>query len=150
MPTKKCLCIVTLLFLMILGVSAQGNAVYKFKGKLGEKFPIMMELCSSGVTAWGDYYYTSQGASKKLVLNGESDFNEGTGIMWTLKETVNGQFNGVFMLVWDRRDEYAKNGHLLITGTYFNAKHQQFSVLLKCYEDGYYYDNTYYKSHSYE
>ena len=138
------------LFMAVLTVSAQGNAVYKFKGKLGEKFPIMMELCSSGVTAWGDYYYTSQGASKKLVLNGESDFNEGTGIMWTLKETVNGQFNGVFMLVWDRRDDYAKNGHLLITGTYFNAKHQQFSVLLKCYEDGYYYDNTYYKSHSYE
>lgn len=147
---KKLLCIAALLVLTILDVSAQGNAVYKFKGKLGEKFPIMMELCSSGVTAWGDYYYTSQGASKKLVLNGESDFNEGTGIRWTLKETVNGQFNGVFMLVWDRRDEYAKNGHLLITGTYFNAKHQQFSVLLKCYEDGYYYDNTYYKSHSYE
>lgn len=147
---KKLLCIAALLVLTILDVSAQGNAVYKFKGKLGEKFPIMMELCSSGVTAWGDYYYTSQGASKKLVLNGESDFNEGTGIMWTLKETVNGQFNGVFMLVWDRRDDYAKNGHLLITGTYFNAKHQQFSVLLKCYEDGYYYDNTYYKSHSYE
>jgi hypothetical protein len=147
---KKLLCIAALLVLTILDVSAQGNAVYKFKGKLGEKFPIVMELCSSGVTAWGDYYYTSQGASKKLVLNGESDFNEGTGIMWTLKETVNGQFNGVFMLVWDRRDDYAKNGHLLITGTYFNAKHQQFSVLLKCYEDGYYYDNTYYKSHSYE
>lgn len=147
---RKSICIAVLLFMSILTLSAQGNAVYKFKGKLGEKFPIMMELCSSGVTAWGDYYYTSQGASKKLVLNGESDFNEGTGIRWTLKETVNGQFNGVFMLVWDRRDEYAKNGHLLITGTYFNAKHQQFSVLLKCYEDGYYYDNTYYKSHSYE
>ena len=147
---RKSICIAVLLFMSILTLSAQGNAVYKFKGKLGEKFPIMMELCSSGVTAWGDYYYTSQGASKKLVLDGESDFNEGTGIRWTLKETVNGQFNGVFMLVWDRRDEYAKNGHLLITGTYFNAKHQQFSVLLKCYEDGYYYDNTYYKSHSYE
>lgn len=147
---RKSICIAVLLFMSILTLSAQGNAVYKFKGKLGEKFPIMMELCSSGVTAWGDYYYTSQGASKKLVLNGESDFNEGTGIRWTLKETVNGQFNGVFMLVWDRRDDYAKNGHLLITGTYFNAKHQQFSVLLKCYEDGYYYDNTYYKSHSYE
>lgn len=146
----KSICMAVVLFMAVLTVSAQGNAVYKFKGKLGEKFPIMMELCSSGVTAWGDYYYTSQGASKKLVLNGESDFNEGTGIMWTLKETVNGQFNGVFMLVWDRRDDYAKNGHLLITGTYFNAKHQQFSVLLKCYEDGYYYDNTYYKSHSYE
>lgn len=147
---KKSMFMAVFLFIAILKVSAQGNAVYKFKGKLGEKFPIMMELCSSGVTAWGDYYYTSQGASKKLVLNGESDFNEGTGIRWTLKETVNGQFNGVFMLVWDRRDEYAKNGHLLITGTYFNAKNQQFSVVLKCYEDGYYYDNTYYKSHSYE
>ena len=125
MPTKKCLCIAALLFMAILGVSAQGNAVYKFKGKLGEKFPIMMELCASDISAWGEYYYTSQGASKKLVLDGEPDVNEGSGTRWTLKETVNGIYNGVFMLVWDRRGNYAKNGHLLITGTYFNAKNQQ-------------------------
>lgn len=147
---KKLLCIAALLVLTILDVSAQGNAVYKFKGKLGEKYPIMMELCATENSAWGEYYYTSQGASKKLFLEGGPDSNESSGTLWMLKETVNNQLNGVFILVWDRRSNYAKNGHLLLTGTYFNAKHQQFSVVLKCYEDGYYYDNTYYKSHSYE
>ena len=76
---KKLLCIAALLVLTILDVSAQGNAVYKFKGKLGEKFSIMMELCASDISAWGEYYYTRQGASKKLVLDGEQDVNEGSG-----------------------------------------------------------------------
>ena len=146
---KKVLLSLLILMFSCLQMSAQGNAVYKFKGKLGEKFPIMMELCASDISAWGEYFYISQGASKKLKLDGEPDVNEETGTRWMLKETVNSKLNGVFMLVWDRRGNYAKNGHLLITGTYFNAKNQQFSVVLKCYEDGYYYDNTYYKSHSY-
>lgn len=147
---KRSICVTVFLFVAILGISAQGNSVYYFKGKLGEKFPIMMELCATENSAWGEYYYTSQGASKKLFLEGGPDANESSGTIWMLKETVNGQFNGVFMLVWDRRSNYAKNGHLLLTGTYFNVKNLQFSVVLKCYEDGYYYDNTYYKSHSYE
>lgn len=133
------------LFLMILlsvfstsVALAQGNAVYKFKGKIGGKYAIVMELNATASWAGGSYYYVSQGSKKKLEVSGEPDYDNPEGARWILKEEVNGRYNGVFFLKWDRFSEYSRDGAMHITGTYINVKKQQFSVKLDAY-DAYHY-----------
>lgn len=125
-------------FFCLIGISAQGNAVYKFKGKIGGKYAIIMELNATASSAWGSYYYVSQGPKKKLELSGEPDFDEQSDTQWILQEEVDGHFNGMFVLNWDRFSEYSRDGAMHITGTYINVKKQKFSIKLDAY-DAYHY-----------
>jgi hypothetical protein len=93
-----------------------------------------MELNATAGSAWGNYYYVSQGPKKKLNLNGEIDLDSESDSRWIFKEEVNGKYNGVFILNWDRLNSYSANGYKTITGIYINVKKQQFSVDLKCYK----------------
>lgn len=134
--------LVTLSCVLLLWVAcafSQGNGIFKFKGKIGGQFPIVMELSATASSAWGSYYYVSQGPKKKLDLSGEVDLNSESDIRWIIKEEVNGKFNGVFILDWDRLSSYSTGGYKTITGLYINVKKQQFSVDLKCYKADHYY-----------
>ena len=112
--------------------------MFWFKGKIG-KYPIVMELNATAGSAWGDYYYVSQGSNNKLQLSGGPDFDDDSGLKWVLEETVDGKFNGFFVLRWDRFSEYSKNGYTRITGTYVNVKNKKYNVDLKCYKSDHYY-----------
>ncbi|MBR3455029.1 MAG: hypothetical protein IKH26_06880 [Bacteroidaceae bacterium] len=115
----------------VLSVSAQGNGVFRFKGKIGN-YPIVMELNATAASAWGDYYYVSQGSKNKLQLNGDRDLSDESGLKWVLEETVDDKLNGYFFLRWDRLSEYSKDGSMRITGTYINVKNKKYTVELKC------------------
>ena len=104
---KRTLVLFAIIFLCVNGVVAQGNAVFRFKGKIGGQFPIVMELSATASSAWGSYYYVSQGPKKKLDLNGEVDLDSESDTRWIIKEEVNGKFNGVFYLNWDRLSSYS-------------------------------------------
>lgn len=79
---KKLFALAFLALAFTVGVSAQGNAVFKFKGKIGGQFPIVMELSATAGSAWGSYYYVSQGPKKKLDLDGEIDLDNESGTRW--------------------------------------------------------------------
>jgi hypothetical protein len=127
----KKLVLFVLLSWAVLSASAQGNAVFRFKGKIGN-YPIVMELNATATSAWGDYYYVSQGPKNKLQLNGNRDFDDDTELKWVLEETVDDELNGYFFLRWDRLSEYSKDGSMRITGTYINVKNKKYNVELKC------------------
>ncbi len=131
---KRIIILITVLSFSVLSSFAQGNATFYFKGKIGGQFPIVMELNATAGSAWGNYYYVSQGPKKKLNLNGEIDLDSESDSRWIFKEEVNGKYNGVFILNWDRLNSYSANGYKTITGIYINVKKQQFSVDLKCYK----------------
>ena len=128
---KRIIVILFALFACVVGIFAQGSSVFKFKGEIGGQYPIVMELSATASSAVGSYYYVSQGAKKKLYLSGEVDLDSESDIRWIVKEEVNGKYNGVFILNWDRCNFYSPSGYKTITGLYINVKKQQFSVELK-------------------
>lgn len=116
-----------LLLALYSAASAWADTYFVFKGTIGN-YPIVMGFGATLTSATGDYYYVSQGENMKIRLEGQMDLECEEDNVWYFDETINGKWNGMFRLKWDRSTDAYHNKH--VEGMYVNAKGKRYLVRL--------------------
>ena len=117
----------TLLLAICSAASAWADTYFVFKGTIGD-YPIVMGFWATLTSATGDYYYVSQGKNKKIKLEGQMDLECEEDNVWHFDEEINGKWNGMFRLKWDRSTDAYRNKY--VEGMYVNAKGKRYPVRL--------------------
>ena len=117
----------TLLLVLCSAASACADTYFVFKGTIGD-YPIVMGFWATLTSATGDYYYVSQGKNKKIKLEGQMDLECDEDNVWHFDEEINGKWNGMFRLKWDRSTDAYHNKY--VEGMYVNAKGKRYTVRL--------------------
>lgn len=117
----------TLLLAICSAASAWADTYFVFKGTIGD-YPIVMGFWATLTSATGDYYYVSQGKNKKIKLEGQMDLESEEDNIWHFDEEINGKWNGMFRLKWDRSTDAYRNKY--VVGMYVNAKGKRYPVRL--------------------
>lgn len=117
----------TLLLAICSAASAWADTYFVFKGTIGN-YPIVMGFWATLTCATGDYYYVSQGKNKKIKLEGQMDLECEEDNVWHFDEEINGKWNGMFRLKWDRSTDAYRNKY--VEGMYVNAKGKRYPVRL--------------------
>ena len=117
----------TLLLALCSATSALADTYFVFKGTIGD-YPIVMGFWATLTSATGDYYYVSQGKNKKIKLEGQMDLECEEDNVWHFDEEINGKWNGMFRLKWDRSTDAYRNKY--VEGIYVNAKGKRYTVRL--------------------
>ena len=117
----------TLLLVLCSAASAWADTYFVFKGTIGD-YPIVMGFWATLTCATGDYYYVSQGKNKKIKLEGQMDLEFEEDNVWHFDEEINGKWNGMFRLKWDRSTDAYRNKY--VEGMYVNAKGKRYPVRL--------------------
>ena len=117
----------TLLLALCSATSAWADTYFVFKGTIGD-YPIVMGFWATLTSATGDYYYVSQGKNKKIKLEGQMDLECEEDNVWHFDEEINGKWNGMFRLKWDRSTDAYRNKY--VEGMYVNAKGKRYTVRL--------------------
>ena len=117
----------TLLLAICSAASAWADTYFVFKGTIGD-YPIVMGFWATLTSATGDYYYVSQGKNKKIKLEGQMDLECEEDNVWHFNEEINGKWNGMFRLKWDRSTDAYRNKY--VEGIYVNAKGKRYTVRL--------------------
>lgn len=117
----------TLLLAICSAASACADTYFVFKGTIGN-YPIVMGFWATLTYATGDYYYVSQGKNKKIKLEGQMDLECEEDNVWHFDEEINGKWNGMFRLKWDRSTDAYRNKY--VEGMYVNAKGKKYPVRL--------------------
>lgn len=117
----------TLLLALCSATSAFADTYFVFKGTIGD-YPIVMGFWATLTSATGDYYYVSQGKNKKIKLEGQMDLECEEDNVWHFDEEINGKWNGMFRLKWDRSTDAYRNKY--VEGMYVNAKGKRYTVRL--------------------
>ena len=116
-----------LLLAICSAASAWADTYFVFKGTIGN-YPIVMGFWATLTRATGDYYYVSQGKNKKIKLEGQMDLECEEDNIWHFDEEINGKWNGMFRLKWDRSTDAYRNKY--VEGMYVNAKGKRYPVRL--------------------
>lgn len=116
-----------LLLAICSAASAWADTYFVFKGTIGN-YPIVMGFWATLTSATGDYYYVSQGKNKKIKLEGQMDLECEEDNVWHFDEEINGKWNGMFRLKWDRSTDAYRNKY--VEGMYVNAKGKRYPVRL--------------------
>ena len=117
----------TLLLALCSAASTWADTYFVFKGTIGD-YPIVMGFWATLTSATGDYYYVSQGKNKKIKLEGQMDLECEEDNVWHFDEEINGKWNGMFRLKWDRSTDAYRNKY--VEGMYVNAKGKRYTVRL--------------------
>ena len=117
----------TLLLVLCSAASACADTYFVFKGTIGD-YPIVMGFLATLTSATGDYYYVSQGKNKRIKLEGQMDLECEEDNVWHFDEEINGKWNGMFRLKWDRSTDAYHNKY--VEGMYVNAKGKRYTVRL--------------------
>lgn len=117
----------TLFLVLCSATSAWADTYFVFKGTIGD-YPIVMGFWATLTNATGDYYYVSQGKNKKIKLEGQMDLECEEDNVWHFDEEINGKWNGMFRLKWDRSTDAYRNKY--VEGMYVNAKGKRYTVRL--------------------
>lgn len=117
----------TLLLALCSAASTWADTYFVFKGTIGD-YPIVMGFWATLTSATGDYYYVSQGKNKKIKLEGQMDLECEEDNVWHFNEEINGKWNGMFRLKWDRSTDAYRNKY--VEGMYVNAKGKRYTVRL--------------------
>ena len=127
MRTIKFKIILSFLLAVLSWGTSNAQTAFTFKGKIGN-YSVVMELYGyiSGVE--GDMYYVSQGKNKKIKLEGQMDLECEEDNVWHFDEEINGKWNGMFRLKWDRSTDAYRNKY--VEGMYVNAKGKRYPVRL--------------------
>lgn len=120
---------IALMLLLVLcsAASACADTYFVFKGTIGD-YPIVMGFLATLTSATGDYYYVSQGKNKRIKLEGQMDLECEEDNVWHFDEEINGKWNGMFRLKWDRSTDAYHNKY--VEGMYVNAKGKRYTVRL--------------------
>ena len=116
-----------LLLALCSAASTWADTYFVFKGTIGD-YPIVMGFWATLTSATGDYYYVSQGKNKKIKLEGQMDLECEEDNVWHFNEEINGKWNGMFRLKWDRSTDAYRNKY--VEGIYVNAKGKRYTVRL--------------------